>query len=224
MRKTHLPVIVIVMVICAVFVGGCTLQAAPDVTPTPSDQDQIDQGMAQMATQTALDATATAQAAATPVPTAEPTIAPTSASTEAPTDEPTAEPTEAPTEAPTAEPTAEPTTAPADGGATGEQTYVVQAGDNLYRIALRYGLSYAQLASYNGIVNPNQIYVGQVIRIPGGGSAPQPSPGGSTHVVQPGENLFRIALRYNLSYLYLASYNGITNPNQIYVGQVLRIP
>ncbi|MBN1178461.1 MAG: LysM peptidoglycan-binding domain-containing protein, partial [Anaerolineae bacterium] len=101
----------------------------------------------------------------------------------------------------------------------------VQAGENLYRIALRYGMNYLQLASYNGIVNPNNIHIGQVIRIPAGGSTPvQPSTGGSTHTVQPGENLFRIALRYNMNYSYLASYNGISNPNQIYVGQVLRIP
>ena len=43
-------------------------------------------------------------------------------------------------------------------------------------------------------------------------------------MVQPGDNLFRIALKYNLSYLYLAQYNGISNVGQVYVGQVLRIP
>jgi lipoprotein NlpD len=62
--------------------------------------------------------------------------------------------------------------------------------------------------------------------IPGadGQPAPAPQPGGTTHVVQPGENLFRIALRYNLNYVYLAQYNGISNPAKIRVGQVLRIP
>ena len=53
---------------------------------------------------------------------------------------------------------------------------------------------------------------------------PPPPPAGTTYVVQPGDNLFRIALRYNLSYLYLAQYNGIGNPSYIYAGQVLRIP
>ena len=53
---------------------------------------------------------------------------------------------------------------------------------------------------------------------------PPPPSGGTTYVVQPGDNLFRIALRYNMSYLYLASYNGISDPSRIYVGQVLRIP
>jgi LysM repeat protein len=42
--------------------------------------------------------------------------------------------------------------------------------------------------------------------------------------VRPGDNLFRIALRYGMSYLYLAQYNGIADPSRIYVGQVIHIP
>jgi LysM repeat protein len=43
---------------------------------------------------------------------------------------------------------------------------VVQAGENLFRIGLRYGCPYQELAAYNGIANPNWIAAGQVIRIP----------------------------------------------------------
>jgi LysM repeat protein len=45
-----------------------------------------------------------------------------------------------------------------------------------------------------------------------------------THVVQSGENLFRIGLSYGCSVLELSTYNGIANPNWISVGQVIRIP
>ena len=45
-----------------------------------------------------------------------------------------------------------------------------------------------------------------------------------THVVQPGENLFRIALRYNTTVEALATLNNITNPNLVFVGAVLRVP
>jgi nucleoid-associated protein YgaU len=48
--------------------------------------------------------------------------------------------------------------------------------------------------------------------------------GQQTHVVQPGENLFRIALKYGTTWPVLAAANNITNPNLIYVGQVLIIP
>lgn len=55
--------------------------------------------------------------------------------------------------------------------------------------------------------------------IPAGGAA-----GGVRHVVQPGENLFRISLRYGVSMDAIAAVNGIQNFALIYVGQVLIIP
>ena len=47
-------------------------------------------------------------------------------------------------------------------------TYVVQPGDNLYRIGLKFGLSVDAIAKANGIVNPNFVYVGQKLVIPTG--------------------------------------------------------
>jgi LysM repeat protein len=47
-----------------------------------------------------------------------------------------------------------------------EQVHVVQQGENLFRIGLRYGCPYQTLAAYNGIPNPHYIYLGQQIRIP----------------------------------------------------------
>lgn len=48
--------------------------------------------------------------------------------------------------------------------------------------------------------------------------------GGQQHIVQSGENLYRIALRYGLTVNDLANANGITDPTRIYVGQILIIP
>ena len=53
---------------------------------------------------------------------------------------------------------------------------------------------------------------------------PTPVPGYRTHTVQPGENLFRISLRYGVNMYDVARLNGITNLTLIYVGQVLLIP
>ncbi len=47
---------------------------------------------------------------------------------------------------------------------------------------------------------------------------------GVTHVVQPGENLFRIALRYGTSIGTIQKANNIADMNQIVVGQTLVIP
>lgn len=60
-----------------------------------------------------------------------------------------------------------------------EQTYTVVRGDWLSRIAARFGTTVSALAQRNNIVNPNLIYPGQVLIIPGttGGTPPtQPPP------------------------------------------------
>lgn len=49
---------------------------------------------------------------------------------------------------------------------TGETTYRVQNGDNLYRIGRVYEMSWKRIAAANGITDPSQIRVGQVLKIP----------------------------------------------------------
>ncbi|HOT92999.1 MAG TPA: LysM domain-containing protein [Anaerolineae bacterium] len=130
------------------------------------------------------------------------------------------------------EPTVAATTQPVVAAAPGK--HIVQPGENLFRIALRYGTTVEELAKANGITNVNMISAGQELTIPGGtpgGTTPTPttppappSGGEKTYVVQPGDNLFRIALKYNYSYYYLAKYNGIAYPYVIYPGRVIRIP
>ena len=59
------------------------------------------------------------------------------------------------------------------GTPSGGAFYVVRAGDTLASIASRYGTTVSAIASANGLANPNYIYPGQRLRIPGGGpSAP----------------------------------------------------
>lgn len=45
--------------------------------------------------------------------------------------------------------------------------YRVRWGDTLYSIAWRYGTTYWTLAHANGLYNPNYIYAGMLMRIPG---------------------------------------------------------
>jgi LysM repeat protein len=100
-------------------------------------------------------------------------------------------------------------------------TYVVQPGDNLYRISLRFGVSVQAIAAANNIVNPWYIRVGQVLTIPTGG--PPPPPPAQTYVVQPGDTVYGIALRFGVSMWSIVQLNNLANPNLIFVGQVLRI-
>lgn len=105
--------------------------------------------------------------------------------------------------------------------------HVVQPGENLYRIALRYGVDQQYLAAANGIVNPNCLYAGQRLIIPGwyGGVWPPPGPPPfDCYIVRYGDTLGRIAARFGASVQCLASVNHISNPNRIYAGQCLHIP
>jgi LysM repeat protein len=108
-------------------------------------------------------------------------------------------------------------------------THTVQSGDNLFRIALRYGVSMDALAQANGIT-------GQVLIIPGLESVPaQTTENVSTvnnplvsstpvsHVVQRGETLAIIASQYRVTAQQILQANNIPNPNLIYSGQTLQI-
>jgi LysM repeat protein len=53
----------------------------------------------------------------------------------------------------------------------GNIVHVVQRGENLFRISLRYGVTMASIAAQNGITNYNLIYAGQRLIIPASGSA-----------------------------------------------------
>jgi len=48
-----------------------------------------------------------------------------------------------------------------------QETYTVGPGDTLYGISLKLNVSMEELAKLNGITDPNQIKVGQVLKVPG---------------------------------------------------------
>lgn len=48
--------------------------------------------------------------------------------------------------------------------------------------------------------------------------------GDINYVVKKGDTLSKIAAKYNMTYIYLAKYNNISNPNRIYPGQIIKIP
>ena len=120
-------------------------------------------------------------------------------------------------------------------------TYIVQPGDTLWRISRQFGTTVDAIVKANNIPNPNLIYVGQTLEIPddttsppappgptatpGPGPGPTPAPPATqTYVVQPGDNLTKIAARFGTTVQAIAQANNIVNVNLIYVGQVLVIP
>ncbi len=108
-------------------------------------------------------------------------------------------------------------------------TYTVQRGDWFYSIARKFGVSVAALQAANPTVNPNFVYPGQVLSIPGSSGAPAPAPapstsGGNTYTVRAGDTLYSIAVRFGKTVYALQIANHLPNPNAIYPGQTLVIP
>jgi len=179
--------------------------------------------------QSPITPTITSTATPTDTPTATPTITSTVTLTDTPTATPTITSTATPTDTPTVTPTGvpptlTPTSTPAPTVTPGPcaYTYVVRFGDTLWSIARRFGTTVQAIVQANGIINPNYIWVGQVLCIPYGTPPPTPSP--AVYIVQPGDTLWSIARRFGTTVEAIAWVNGIVNPNYIYVGQRLIIP
>lgn len=162
--------------------------------------------------------TATSTGTPTPTPTATSDTSPIGPPTSTPTSTPTApaRPTLTPIPTPTRTPTPKPL--PSTGF-----YYRVRPGDNLFRLALRFGTTIQAIVRANGIVNPRLIFVGQVLWIPSSAGGPGPiNP--TIYVVQRGDTLYSIARRFGTTYQVLAAVNHLRNPRLIYVGQRLIIP
>lgn len=108
-----------------------------------------------------------------------------------------------------------------EASAESPAVHVVGWGDTLFSIANRYGTSVNAMMQTNNLRNPDFIWVGERLIIPGG-SAPSLLPS-ATYVVQSGDTLFSIATRNGTTVNALMQVNRLYN-YLIYVGQTLRIP
>lgn len=135
------------------------------------------------------------------------------------------------------------------GSVTGS-TYVVKAGDTLYRIAASYGTTVANLKSWNNLTS-DMIHVGQSLIVSTDSSSGSTSnnPGstnsnnnsssetppandnssstgstvnGTRYTVKAGDNLYRIAMNSGTTVANIKSWNNLTS-DTIYVGQSLII-
>lgn len=107
------------------------------------------------------------------------------------------------------------------------QNYVVQPGDTIFKISVRFGISMDALRLANGITG-DRIYAGQTLIIPDPNAPvnnPPPAPGGAEviHIVQSGETLFTIGLRYGMTWTKIQAANNIVGTT-VFTGQRLIIP
>lgn len=143
------------------------------------------------------------------------------------------------------------TTKESQTNASDLQKHSVAAGETIYSIAGKYGVTRSAIMGANGLSARSTIYVGQVLTIPAKGqdaaAAPQqasastpaaapasapasasasasPSQNGETHTIAAGETLYAIAASRGIHVSDILSANGLTSSSIIYPGQKLTIP
>jgi LysM repeat protein len=91
--------------------------------------------------------------------------------------------------------------------------YTVQAGDNIFSMALKFETDASVIANANDITD-NIVILGRTYLIPAGPHK---------HIAQAGEDLRSIAARYGVSVSFVIASNNLPNPDFIYVGQPIWI-
>ncbi len=99
--------------------------------------------------------------------------------------------------------------------------YIVQEGDSLWDIALRFRVTMDELALANGITDPNQLVVGAQLVIPGLEGIQGVL---VTRTISYGETLHSLSRLYKVPEDILIRLNHLTNPAELYVGSTLVIP
>jgi len=107
--------------------------------------------------------------------------------------------------------------------------YTVKAGDNLWNISQKYGVSVAVITDINNLRDKDLLSLGQKLEIPaiGGGvsiSNQKQEPTIVTYTVVKGDNLWSISQRYDVKMNTIISTNNLKEISRLSIGQKLKLP
>ena len=123
----------------------------------------------------------------------------------------------------------------AAAGSGFDAKYAVRKGDSLSKIAARYNVSVNAIMKANRIKSPRGLVIGQRLTIPGASgknaqyaeAAPAsslPALSGGKHVIQKGDTISAIAMRYGVAPEELMRANNLNSPKKLIIGKKLVIP
>ncbi|MBD3401537.1 LysM peptidoglycan-binding domain-containing protein [candidate division GN15 bacterium] len=96
-------------------------------------------------------------------------------------------------------------------------TYVVRSGDTIWDIARAHGTTTGEIRRLNGLGRSSRIYPGQQLTVSGNGV------NYVVYRVKRGDTLARIAKQYRTTISRIAAWNGMTDPDNLRVGEELKI-
>lgn len=101
----------------------------------------------------------------------------------------------------------------------GTMPYTVKGGDTFYLIAKTFGISLESLIAANPGVQPEKLYIGQIICVPAICSY-----GTTAHMIKKGDTLYQLSLKYNVPVGKIIETNPGINPDNLTIGEVICIP
>ncbi|MCB2201411.1 LysM peptidoglycan-binding domain-containing protein [bacterium] len=109
----------------------------------------------------------------------------------------------------------QPTISASDDAGSG--VYVVRKGDTIWDIARAHGTTTSAIRTLNGLGRSSRIYPGQKLKVGGSGS------GFVVYKVRRGDTLAQIAKQYRTTISRIAAWNGMTDPDNLRVGEEIKI-
>lgn len=104
--------------------------------------------------------------------------------------------------------------------------HIVKEGDTLYALSQKYGVTLKSVVDANPqIVNPDQLKVGEKVKIPAAASQVPDSDLYYKHTVKQGDTLWKLSKAWGIPLKNMIDANPqLKNPNALLVGEVVNIP
>lgn len=102
--------------------------------------------------------------------------------------------------------------------------YTIRPGDTFFSLARRFNVSLDDLLEANPGVDPDRLFVGQVVCIPLAVPPVRCPVGSFVYTIQRGDTLFALARRFNTTVVSILGLNPGLNPEGLLIGQQICIP